>query len=322
MSGVITSGHVNVTPLQIKAGVPLTELRARMRENRYVGDIHHPGWGGITDDDNRLDTRAAQRPRGGTPTIINADDRKPTRLVARLYYDKFDRALARQLGDGVPDEYLYRLDAVDLILSHNGEVIDVLASTQSAADLQNVVIPALQNLGGDDTPFTVVHHSADGEFPSDFFFWILFRFNGDRQLTRDLELAGLRTVNSQDSAYRRVRVYEDAETDRREVLAMISNVANRYGPAKLAVTSKKLALFADFEIRRDGGFSPFIENSGYNDGSPYDRAAFGQRICEDLAYSLIPSLRRAWQRDKAWYETDRQRFIDDSKAALNASTGV
>lgn len=322
MAGNLTAGHINVTPMRLRTTLSLTQLRNRMREQIYSGDIYESGWGSIQDPTDRLGSRQATRPRGGDPSTFAERGPVPRRLMARLYFSRYDRLLARRLGDSATPDQLRPLDAVDVVISDfDDEFKNVLVSTQTPSDLTGVVPNAFARLcGGPNEERCLFDGSLTGTIDNDLFLWLVYRLNGDRQLSDDLELLSIRSVRSEDAQFRGTQISEDASLDRSVVLAVVSNEGSHYGPAKLAVSSKKLGLTADFELREDGGFSPFVQWSEYNDGDLNERATFGPRITADIFYSIVPDIRAAYRADSDWASGGRDKFIAAAKSALSKIT--
>ena len=320
MSGIITAGHVSVTRLVIHSHAPLEAWAEAMAAARYTGDVGEAGWGSMTDDTDRLGLRHRNRPQGGTPQVIDSGSRFPRRLEARLYFDRPDDRLIRQLDQEVEAWISHQLQAIDVVMMERGDsTAEALVSTVDDRDISSLVMPMLEVAAVQATGAPCRITSTDQKFDSDCYLWMIERANRSPSLGADLTLVRVRSMVTEDTLYRRTRYHEEAALDRLELLAAISNRTTRYGPAKLNFTHKSLGVEGDIELRPNGGYSVFVGTSYYM-YRDIGRERLGRQLVLDTANVVIPTIRAEYFNDEDWNARRRAALMHESADLLSKAS--
>lgn len=316
LPGIITAGHVNVTRQQLRCPIQLAGLLSGMMDRRYAGRVGEPGWGSTTDDTTRLGQRHLTRPHGGEPVIVDTGSRFPLRLEARLYFDKPDDRLIRQLDQSVDPRITHQLQAIDVIITQVAEGnFDVLISTQDGRDILGVALPVISDLATSTSGAPAKLSATPEVVTSDTYLWIIERANRSPKLNTNFEVQRVRSVVTEDTLYRRTRYHEEASLDRLELLAAICKPTSKYGPAKLNVFDRGLGVAADIELRPNGGYSVFIGSSYYSERH-VEREKLGRHLVLDTAYSFIPQIKQAYVEDSDWNLTRRSALMSEARDLL------
>jgi hypothetical protein len=312
-----------VTPLTIGNVASLEVLHAALVERRYQGDIAQSGWGGLEDGEDRLGRRSLSRAPGGDPTLVSDPRRGPKRVEARLYFDEYDSALAKQSDNEIPTGYLYISNALDVVFVEVEEGVAALASGSTAV-IKRTLIPALRALKVGDTPPTVALGRPQGNVDPDLFLWLVSRYNnqsdaGARDLHAQLSLSDLRGLNAADVDDRNTRMYKEAVITRATVQAAITEAGSALGPVTLAVDDELFGLHADFTLRQDGGFSVQKGESYYYVGvGPTMERYIPRYLVDDVAFGIMPRIEKAHADDREWHESGRIAFMRRVRAMQNA----
>lgn len=312
-----TSGPLAVTIAQLETKASLASISGAMVKQRpsYKGLI--PGWGSIHDSDDNL-ADFAPAPTPGDPTIEAATGQYAERLFARLYYWVPDRN-AKRYAPTADLQRVSRLRACDFMLTRiSATSVLVAISTRNQSDLEHIAKPSLQAavLGVDQNAQLLLDTSPLDLNTPDIFMWLLQRYDENRQLTGTLELANVREITSRDPLSRGANLSQGVDLSRRELLALITNDAIAFGPAKLVTYESVSDGYIDMELFVDGGFAVHTGESHYKD--VMGRSVIGPRTLEDLVFAVVPSLRSAYQSDKAWQAGGRKKFIAKCLGKLKA----
>lgn len=320
-----TSGQISVTPVRIKTTATLEELAQALVEVRYSGKQGTRGWGSVKDGtDELLGQVTRERPRGGKPEPVLRSEDYPDQVRARLYWDEPDKALERAFGIGADALTTTRFRAADITFAagvDDGELIALLGERNDSR-LRNYVIPGVNDLLElvDDSAM-ILQDSNDLEFgDDDFFRWILYRATHDPVLNDDLEVLAVRSMSNQDMAYRPTNMTKGVELDRPELLALLAGTLNKFGPAKVVIWSAALSLRVYFEATANGQFSVYRGQSEYDlePGEYLSHEEAGLRLLQDVAFEILPELKRAHNNDKEWRDTNRDAFIQEARNLLKS----
>lgn len=327
MAATLTSGRLSVTPLTIRNVASLEVLHAALAARRYMGDVAQSGWGGLEDGEDRLGRRSLSRAPGGDPILVTDPRRGPQRVEARLYFDEYDSALAKQSDNEIPTGYLFISNALDVVFVQNDGGIAALASG-SLAVIKRTLIPALRALSVGESPPLVALGRPEGNVNPDLFLWLVNRYNsqGDgsaRDLYAQLTLSDLRGLNAADVDDRNTRMYREALISRATVQGAILEAGSSLGPVTLAVDDELFGVHADFTLRQDGGFSVQKGESYYYAGlGPALERYTPRYLVDDVAFGIVPRIEKAHADDTEWRDSGRANFMERVRALQNAPLSV
>jgi len=323
----LTKGHLSVYPLRVTTRLSADNAFGPLIDRAHAltqgADGIAERWGSTVDEADDL-----VGSRGVTPPVRLAEIRPDTYtapdvelpiLALRLYWYVFDKPAFEILHNPEPLDY-HRLQAADVLITPgaDGQSHDVLVTTRTPRSIDRIVVPALKGMYDFVDPAAVVYADdtsmALGD--DDIFLWILARSHHAPDVGHDLHIVGVRSVSSEDRLQRAASLSRGVDVDRAELRALIT-VGARLGPAKFTVRDDLLGLVSEFELYRDGGFTVITGDSWYEDG-PKLRDYIGPRIVPDLAFSVLPRLRQAYNGDDVWRRTDRDAYLAEAVQALRA----
>lgn len=321
---ITTQGLISVTPIRITSSASLAEMASVADLARYKAPPPSSGWGNVRDGSDALIGKVQQaRIEGGHVEVIPGNDRYPSQFRARFYWDEPDRTMLRALGETGNPTLINRLDATDVTVSVTGEsgVYLGLVSTRNDGQLFGHVLPALRNLveSIDSSSRIEIDNNQLAFGDSDIFRWLLARVASNPQLSPEMLLIEVRSINSQDVFHRVAMLSKGAALDRPELLALLSSTTTRFGPAKIVIYMNDLELGVDLEIHEDGGFAVFRGKSEYDDEEDLSPEDKGLKLLLDVAYHVLPSLQTAYNADGDWRQTGRQIFLQQARDDLAAT---
>lgn len=317
--GASTQGQISVTPYALQTDVSLDQLLEVANQNRYAGEVPGSGWGSVFDGSENLFGRLTQgRVRGGQPEIIDAEP-YPRQFRARFYWNELDTTLSAVLGPDVDPRVVHRFRAMDVTiadLGYEGKHL-VLVSSRRPTDLAQVGA-AIDELLGEAGGILDPRDNALQLDEGDFFLWLLYRASHNPVISDDITLVEVRTINSHDTDLRLTSISKGADLDRTELLALVAKNETKFGPAKLIVFDAPLEMTAYCELRSTGEFSVFRGESDYG-ARQMSQEQQGLQLVQDLAFEVIPELRREHNNDAEWASKLRQEFRDRSRQDLRTA---
>lgn len=320
MVNVTTSGLLTVTPILIRTTATVSELLDVAARLTYVAEVPSLGWGNVDVGDEALGTSRARPANVGTPQHVAATDTWPEQFRGRLFWDQIDPRAMSLLPDSAPAAMTHFLEATDVTIastSEDGELL-ALVSMRRADLMKEHVVPALEVMARlvDEGALILPDSSPIAFGDDDFFRWMLYRTHNDRDVTPEISLKQVRAMKSEDRINRGASLVGGADIDRPELLALVSGALTRFGPAKVSIYDSALGLDAELELRLNGGFSIYLgpNKTEYDEDPP--RAEKGPRAVSDVAFRIIPELKRAYNSDNDWRDTLRDEFTETARRAL------
>lgn len=324
-----TSGQISVTPVLIRANVPLEAIADAIERARYTGQPGVAGWGSVHDETDKLQGQVlVSRPSGGVPEFLPGTDRYPAQVRSRLYWDEPDRTLTRAFGATerglVADRATTsRFRAADITVAETdrpGEFVGLLGE-RNEQRLRGQVVPALEEvLASVDPGFSIARDlNPLGFADEDFFRWLLYRATHAPDLDDRYELVEIYAIANQDLAYRSTSMSRGVELDRPELLALIAGESNRFGPAKFSVWCKELSLYISLEVRSSGQFAIYRGRSEYDldfSEEPLSHEEVGLRLVQDAAFTVLPDIKLLHHGDTAWTADARAAFAAEARDNL------
>lgn len=315
----LSEGQLHCSPIQVQSERSLQEICTQIEQFGYKGGIPTRGWGNVDDATAFLGSFDAQRPEVSHPSIFDATDLLPARLKARYYWDQVDVKAAKLLGDSADPGRIYFLNAVDLVLGETDEegVYEGVLTTRSQPELKSYVDRAVRDLlKAIDVKAQVRLDVVELAIPSDFYLWLLRRYDDDQDLTEELTLELIRSLNSEDLLARGTSLTSGAQMDRAELAATVIGAPNKFGPARFSLLDKGLKLSAELELHPDGSYQVIIGSSDYDER--LSRLIKGHRLVDDLTFAVLPKLRDAYSRDSVWRASGRRDLMTRAVAVLTA----
>jgi hypothetical protein len=323
--GIITHGHIGITPLRITTALPLTTILQRIKKRRPSASTLTPGWGSFGDDVSLLNLAGAPNPSAGTPVEAQGDDVLPHRVEARAYWWEVEREVLRFVGAN-EERSTMRLVAADLIFTRvSDEELLVLVSTRTPAQIIRHVKPLLDNLfDGDSNDGQVsINTSSMDIIDDDFFFWLIYRSQHDRQVNPEIEVVDVVDAASVDARTRQTKLSRGVDMDRGEFLALVMQTTTEFGPVKVALFDSGIELDLYCEIDYNGRFSVFKQRTEFTD-PPEGTSPEYLNVLYVLyyAYRVYPRLVAAWQTDSSWHAQGRDDFRTECRDLMKAALGL
>ena len=314
----LTEGQLHCSPIRVKSGLSLATIASLLGERLYKGKVPDTGWRSIQDETDCLRTTTAQRPRVGKPSITPETKEHPALLKARFYWDAVDVKIASVLGDSADNRQKHMLNAVDLVLAEEGDGhFSGIYTTRNEREVGGYISKGFRDTFADlDATSTVSFDVLDEAVSSDFFLWLISRYDGDQSLDEELELEIIRTMMARDVLSRATSLTSGAEMDRAELAASVIGAPNKFGPAQFAVSDTSLNLTLELELHNNGSFRIIIGQSEYDDEPGLTRDVKGPRLADDTTFVVLPKLRAAYASDPNWPDPGEIAFRDRAAKIL------
>lgn len=324
--GVLTSGMISIKPMRVAYDGKLDGLLKLIHDNKYPTNPTAPseGFGGLADEASVVGGSSEMRFHVGEAWIDDPKDGTPRRLRIRYYYDVLNKQLLRLLGEQADWKKVYSRKAFDLtVIENTGEKgTSVLVSVRDATTVRNHVVTAVKNLFPSDGSGGVGIEIDDipESYISDFFVWMLYRYNEDQQLAPDVSINWVDEISTRDGMRRGARFTDDAGFGRIDMSTHIANGNSNFGPAKIDIRDDSLDANFSLELHFDGGFVVF-RSSHYGGGVMLSHEAAGLRLSDDLWITVLPKIRTAYANDTEWTKTGRKKLtqlaLDNVRAGLS-----
>lgn len=320
----ISGGQLHCSPIRILCTKSIDDVSRLLGEQLYSGDVPATGWGNVADDTSSLRLHTDSRPTPGRPAVYPPSEsiRQP-RLKARYYWDAADIRATRILGTDVDKCRTHMLNAVDLILvpEVEGKSYVGVVTTRVEKELSQYIEPGFrQSFAEVESSALVQFDVLDSIFQSDFYLWLLYRYDGESQLSEDLNLEIIRSVRSKDRLARGSSLTSGAEMDRADLAALVSG-ENQFGPAQFGIYDASIDLSLELELHPDGSFQIIVGSSDYDDR--FERTVKGTKLVDDTAFVVLPKLRDAYESDSTWPSPGlgqlRERAVSVLQAHVTAS---
>lgn len=263
------------------------------------------GWGSVDDDAYALGAPPGLPFSVGNAVILKPTSHLPRRLRVR-YYWMLARPRARLApgANGADWRNRHRLEAADVLIYETQDgALSGLATVREVRGFRTVLAAVRDVVTVVDKAVTVAADSVPEAMGEDLFLWLVYRLQGEQQLTPSVRLSGIGELSSKDRSLRPSRFSETVTMDRIELAALIALGKVSFGPAKLELDISLPALAADVEIFGDGGFKP-LRSSRYDSGR-IQGAAQATKLIDDLWVRVLPELQQAYAADNDWQETGR-----------------
>ncbi len=324
--GVLTSGIISIKPMRVAYDGGLEPLLELIEDNKYPYTPTAPsqGFGGLNDEPAIVGGSSEMTFRVGGPIVEDFRDGTPRRLRIRYYYDTVNKQLVRLLGQQADWKKVHSRHAFDLtVVENSGEKgTSVLVSSRDAPTIKNHVTSAVKRMFPSTSP-TGVGIEID-DIPeaviSDFFIWMLYRYNEDQQLAADVSINWVGEMATRDGMRRGARFTEDAGFGRIDISTHIARGTSNFGPAKIDIRDDSLDANFSLELHFDGGFTVY-RSSHYGGGEMLSSEAMGLRLSDDLWITVLPKIRAAYNTDTDWTSTGRykmaQMALDNVRSGLN-----
>lgn len=320
---VATSGQSSYTPALIRTAATLEDIVTALRDRRYDRDPTGAGWGSVYDDtDAILGKITRQRPIGGKAELLTGQNNYPNQVRARFYWNEFDSAQLEYDAQGEASLF-HRLKACDVMVSATdipGEFLGLFSESQPRRlkKVTDGLTDALEELDQSVTLSVADNPFAFGD--EDFFLWVLYRATHSPTLNDNLAIVEIRSLSNESIRSRITSMGKGVDLTRPELITLISDQSNRFGPVRFVVWSDDLQLTLYLQIRKSGEFSIYRGDSYYDDEEMLELPEEEQRLrlLQDTAHHVIPELKHLHSVDGAWRDTHRAAFHDSSKEAMRA----
>lgn len=317
---VTSQGHITITSMVARANTELSTLMSLASNELYEG-VPSRGWGSLVDGREEMLSRPSrERINPSRPDVVDPSNNYPSQLRLRLYWDELDKRLFEVSQPGDDESRYYRFDATDVIVceSKTDEFL-ILVSTRNPKQLKNFAIPALRDLfqAADSGSQLTVDSSPLAFQNDDIFRWFIHRTATAPDLSDEISLVAVDSINSLDTLKRVSALTQGADLDRPELLALLANSSTSFGPGKILVADHVLALGIGLELRMDGSFSVLRGESDYEDERGLSAAEKGIRLVLDATFRVIPELQRLYNADSSWRSVERAASIASARRKLN-----
>jgi hypothetical protein len=312
---IFAGGQVGVFPARLTTSLDLHAISSALILNRSNHSSLAPGWGGPVDD-TVLGNRNFAAPISN-PVILPATSDHPERLHARYYFFQTNRQL-REFYAGLSDQEQHVLNAIDVWISLEPASTDnylCLFSSRNSAEVSAGPFPLLrqQVLGADPSASTSISSSTLSFDVPDVFLWMITRVRDLPALSPTATLAKVEAVAGQDNAHRVTSMNNGVDFDRPGFLVAVAEI-ERLGPVRttMRVTVPRARITID--LWYDGSFKVITSKTHY--AGEADGAKMRKAAVADLAYVLLPLMKRAYVADTAWFSTRRAAEISAAAEAL------
>jgi hypothetical protein len=325
--GFLTKGPINLRLYKIRTALSLKELHAIASDSLvYPVDPEHQssGFGSSWDSIEHVKESVRVPFTGGQPEMVWQPDHGAPKLRLRYYWDTLNAQLRNYVGVQAGWQEFHQRDAVDVVVvdgASNGEHT-ALVSAREDRLTKAVILPALNALATHQDPGATISADALPEaLEPDFYTWLLYKHKcAGGFLANGILVTDIDEIESRDLQKRSGRFGSGAGADRVELLALIAKNQMRFGPAKLSVRFEgEVEGDFDLHIFPDGGFSVY-RTSEYKNHREIPAHILGHKLAEDVFEIVLPAMRSLYLADTAWPATERDAFIEQCKAELDAIT--
>lgn len=315
-----TVGQLHVTPLRVITTASLSDVHSAICNTLYTGAAADVGWSATDDSSDWLvGSIVEERPAGVAPGGIFQMGTYPKQFRCRLFWDEESSVARKAVGD-VGDRKKYSvIKAADVIFAESsveGELL-LLAGEGSEATLRKTVLPAIsrvfKTVDGNASLFRDGHIYEFGD--DDFFRWLMHGHHTGKPLGSQIGLASFRNMVVRDGTNRPTHIGDGVDIDRPELLALLSATSNSFGPAKIAVYDASMGLRVSLEIHATGKFSVYRGETEYDDGEK-NVTDYGTSVLQDVAFEILPEMKRLHNADTAWSGSGRVASITDARSEL------
>ncbi|OZE17674.1 hypothetical protein CH262_25800 [Rhodococcus sp. 05-2255-1e] len=316
----LAEGQLHCSRIRLKSKRSLDQLAIGLKGQLYPSTVPSRGWGSVHDDADDLRKTSKHRPAVHPPLVAAGHSGLPRMLKARYYWDAVDvkakRVLANKGATADPLD-VHTFNAVDLVIAKSGtpHVYEGVFTSRNETEIARYVNDGLrQSFAAIDSSSTVEMDSSDFIVESDFYMWLVHRYDGDPKLDTDLKLEVVRSLSSEDGLSRPLSLASGAQMDRAELAAAVLQRSGKLGPAQFAVYSSLLDLTLELELHPDGSFQIIIGKCFYRDRQP--RHVIGPRLVDDAVYKIIPAVISAYSTDLTWPTPGYDALMDKAKKVL------
>ncbi|GAA4047726.1 hypothetical protein GCM10023063_38890 [Arthrobacter methylotrophus] len=314
---------ISVKPIRVAYNGKLDDLLIEIEDNKYPTNPTAPseGFGSLQDEMAVVNSSTEMVFRPGTARIEDPGNGAPRRLRVRYYYDVLNKTLLRLLGQHSDWKATYVRKAFDITVYENtGEDgTSVLVSARDAPTVKNPVTNAVKAMfpsfgpGGVSMEMDTIPESVI----SDFFLWILYRFQMTQQLAPDVSISWVEEMASKDGMRRGARFTDDAAFGRVDLSSLIAGGNAHFGPAKIEIRDASLDANFSLEIHFDGGF--VVYRSSHYAGIHHSSEYLGLALSDDLWITVLPKIRDEYNKDTEWTSVGRDKLTELARETIRAS---
>lgn len=322
--GVLTSGLISVRPFRVNYSGNLEGLLEELSQSKYpIGpDLPSSGFGSLQDQPAIVGGRSDLSFRPGNPVIENGGGESPRRLRVRYYYDVENRGLQKLLGTSSDWRQTHTRSAFDMTVYENsGEKgTTVLVSARDDVTTRKPVAAAISSLFPSDGGAISFDKDVPEAVDSDFFLWILWRFEKTQLLAPDVAINWVDEIASKDGMKRGARFTDDAAYGRVDLSSLIAHGTANFGPAKLDIRDNTLDANFSMEVHFDGGFVVYRSSQYSNFLVPSED--LGSKLTDDLWLNVLPKIREAYNSDTLWTSEGREELKNLATEKLRLMLGI
>lgn len=321
---MLTSGLISVRPFRVDYMGKLEKLLEEFSHAKYPSspDLPSAGFGSLQDQPAIVGGRSDLMFRPGNPVIEDAIAGSPRRLRVRYYYDAENRGLQKLLGTSSDWRQTHTRSAFDMTIYENtGEKgTTVLVSARDDVTTRKPVAAAITSLFPSDGGAVSFEKDVPEAVDSDFFLWILWRFEKTQLLAPDVAINWVDEIASKDGMRRGARFTDDASYGRVDLSSLIAHGTANFGPAKLDIRDNLLDANFSMELHFDGGFVVYRSSQYSNFLVPSED--LGPKLSDDLWLSVLPKIRDAYNCDTVWTSAGREELKNLATEKLRLMLGV
>ena len=305
-------GPSSYTPVLVRTTASLEQVSSALQGARYDRDPSGSGWGSVLDDtDTMLGKITRQRPRGGKAASHRMASIRSRSAPATTGTSSTRRSFE---FDAQGEAGLYhRLRACDVTLAPTGQQNELLGifSESQPRRLKTVIDGLADALESVDPSMTV--DVADNPFSfgdEDFFLWVLYRATHSAKLSDNLSIVEIRALSNESIRSRITAMGKGVDLARPELITLISDQSNRFGPVRFVVWSEDLNLTLYLQIKKSGEFSIYRGDSFYDGEEMLELPEEEQRLrlFQDSAFHVVPELKFLHGQDSDWRDVHRAEF--------------
>jgi len=315
--------------MRLDTTATLDQIRQKMTADTFKpsASTQRPGWGSYLEGDEILNIPNFT-PEVHPPILMSAEREEPETLAARFYYFRRQPLLRRMEPVNADPARYHVLKAVDVLISpvpdaENSFTVLVASWDRDETTLASIGLRNLIN-SLDDAAILYADTSVLDLIDDDFFLWLVRRAFYEPIITEDMELDGIRHMDTKDSLNHTVNMGAGIDSTRGELLYLVAQESVHFGPGKLNIAHDRIGLNVDLELRVDGGFSVTMKSTVLlgDDDDKLSELEKRIRAFQQSAHIVIPELKTAYQRDRAWHEAGRAEFRESCRAETNRRTSA